>query len=76
MRLASHSLILGGLFLVATVLFPPKAYAYVDPGTGSYILQVVIAGIAAGSFALKLFWGRIRTFFSRFREEPGQEPNA
>lgn len=50
--------------MILALVFPRSAYAYVDPGTGSYVLQIVIAGIAAASFSLKLFWGRIRAFFS------------
>jgi hypothetical protein len=33
--------------------------AYLDPGAGSMLLQVLLGGIAAGGVALKLFWGRI-----------------
>ena len=50
--------------LLAIMLFPPRAHAYIDPATGSYVLQIVIAGIAAGAFALKMFWGRIKSLFS------------
>ncbi len=43
--------------------------AYLDPGTGSVILQAVIAGFMGAMFAIKLFWGKIksgiRTVFSR-----------
>lgn len=35
------------------------AYAYLDPGTGSLILQALIAGIAAGLTAIKIFWTKI-----------------
>ena len=41
------------------------AHAYIDPGTGSYILQIVIAGLVGAAFTLKLFWRRIQIFFSR-----------
>ncbi len=37
--------------------------AYLDPGTGSIIIQVVIATFVGGMFAAKLYWRRIRTFF-------------
>ena len=37
--------------------------AYLDPGTGSVILQMAIAGLVGGLFAVKLFWGRIGAFF-------------
>jgi len=38
--------------------------AYLDPGTGSFIFQMLIAGFVGGLFALKLFWAHIKTFFS------------
>jgi len=41
---------------------PPRAYAYLDPGTGSYILQIVMASLLGSIFALKLCWGRIKLF--------------
>ncbi len=34
--------------------------AYLDPGTGSMLLQVILGGIAAIGVALKLFWHKIR----------------
>lgn len=39
-----------------------NAYAYIDPGTGSYILQIVIAGLVGAAFTLKLLWKRLRLF--------------
>ncbi|MDP2720720.1 MAG: hypothetical protein Q8O75_02145, partial [bacterium] len=41
-----------------------KAHAYLDPGTGSYILQILAAGVLGGLFAVKTFWRSIRGFFS------------
>ena len=36
------------------------AYAYLDPGTGSMLLQVILGGVAAVAVATKLFWYKIR----------------
>ena len=44
--------------LLITITLP--AYAYLDPGTGSMLLQVILGGIAAVGVALKLFWHKIR----------------
>ena len=38
-------------------------FAYLDPGTGSYILQLIIGALIGGLFAVKLFWNQIRAFF-------------
>jgi hypothetical protein len=45
------------LLLLSTA---PSAWAYLDPGTGSMLLQVILGGIAAVGVALKLFWHKIR----------------
>ncbi|MEM7234697.1 MAG: hypothetical protein AAF517_21135 [Planctomycetota bacterium] len=58
-----------------TLLFPAPAYAYLDPGTGSMILQAIVAGILGGLMAIKLFWRRIFAFFAGLvkREEPERD---
>lgn len=38
--------------------------AYIDPGSGSYILQLVIAGLVGGAFLIKNYWANIKTFFT------------
>lgn len=34
--------------------------AYVDPLSGSVILQVALAGIPAAAFTFKSWWGRVK----------------
>jgi len=52
-------LMTGIICLMLLVVFPSKAYAYLDPGSGSYILQLILAGLLAASFTLKTFWKRV-----------------
>ncbi|TEU11402.1 MAG: hypothetical protein E3J21_23680 [Anaerolineales bacterium] len=46
------------------LIFTRDAHAYLDPGTGSYILQLIIAGLLGASLVVKIYWGNIKTFFS------------
>ncbi len=39
------------------------AQAYLDPGTGSIILQMLLGGVAGGLIIGKLYWERLRMFF-------------
>ncbi|MDG5467933.1 hypothetical protein P9J64_06285 [Deltaproteobacteria bacterium IMCC39524] len=39
------------------------AHAYLDPGAGSLILQVILGGIAGIAIFVKLFWNRFKTLF-------------
>lgn len=54
--------------LVTSVIFASistPAYAYLDPGTGSILLQGAIAAIATVGYVLKLYWYRIKAFVLR-----------
>lgn len=48
------------LAVIVLTLSVEPAYAYLDPGTGSMLLQVILGGVAAVAVALKLFWYKIR----------------
>ncbi len=53
-------------WIAAGLLFPRKSYAYLDLGSGSYFLQMLMAGVFAASVVLKTFWGRIKLFLACF----------
>ena len=48
------------VFMVFALLNPQKAQAYLDPGTGSMIVQTVIALFGSGGYALYLFREKIK----------------
>jgi hypothetical protein len=50
--------------LVAAI--PGTAYAYLDPGTGSYLVQLLIGSLLGGLYAVKLLWSRIRARITSF----------
>ena len=50
------------LLLLLFLLWSRLAYAYLDPGTGSYIFQIIIAALIGGLYAIKLKWKKIKLF--------------
>ena len=40
-------------------------HAYLDPGSGSFLLQLLIATAVGGLFLVKTYWGKIKTFVGR-----------
>jgi hypothetical protein len=50
--------------LIALFAISTQAHAYLDPGTGSMLLQGAIAGIATAAYAIRLYWFRIKAFLS------------
>ena len=53
------------LLTVVLLALPSTAHAYLDPGTGSYVAQLLIGGLLGGLFALGMFWRRVVAFFKR-----------
>ena len=60
----SNLVILFTMFSVL-ILSSKTADAYIDPGTGSMVIQAVLATVAAVSVSIGIFWRRIRLFFDR-----------
>ncbi len=53
------------LLLAASLIFavPGTAYAYLDPGTGSFVLQMLVAGFLGAVLYVKIAWQSIKYFF-------------
>lgn len=59
--------------LTFVIVLYDYAWAYIDPATGSYILQIVLAGILGALFTLKMFWKKISMSITRlFRKNSGE----
>jgi hypothetical protein len=47
-----------------------RPQAYLDPGSGSVLLQLLLAAILGAGFVVKVYWNKIKTFFRRiFKKE-------
>lgn len=42
---------------------------YVDPGSGSYLVQVIIAAILGFLFYFKTIWWKLKSFFTRSKKD-------
>jgi DNA gyrase inhibitor GyrI len=47
---------------------------YLDPGSGSMILQIIAGGLAAVAVTAKLYWGRLMKFLRIRKDEPETTP--
>lgn len=55
----------GAVLLLATA----PAWAYIDPGTGSMLVQSLLAVIAVVLVAGRTAWEKVKSFFSRRRDD-------
>lgn len=57
------------VFFVVLAAVPRFCYAYIDPSTGSLVVQVAIGSAVGAFFAVKVFWKKIvytaKDFFGR-----------
>ena len=46
-----------------SILFKPLMY--LDPGSGSFIIQMLLAGLLGIAVAVRIYWKKIVAFFTR-----------
>ena len=46
--------------LVFILVFTTPAFAYLDAGSGSMLLQLILGGVAGISVVIKLYWNRFK----------------
>jgi hypothetical protein len=47
--------------------------AYLDPGSGSLLLQALVGGVASAAVMAKLYWRRAKRFLRLERDKPGDQ---
>ncbi|MFT3701583.1 MAG: hypothetical protein QM802_04400 [Agriterribacter sp.] len=48
-------------------------FLYIDPGSGSYLVQAIIAAVLGVAFYFKTGWRWIKSIFHRRKDIPGTE---
>ena len=64
------------LAFIALLSVPTPAWAYVDPGLGSYIFQLAIAGFVAGVYTLRHYSQAVFGFFRRQPKAPSNDQTS
>jgi hypothetical protein len=65
MRQRRYWRLIGLAFLLGGVALPQAAPGYIDPGTGSYMLQIAIAFLLGLAFSIKVFLKKIASFLRK-----------
>jgi hypothetical protein len=59
------------IFFFAPMLRP---HEYLDPGSGSFLIQLLIAGIVGAGFIIKMYWKKIKGLFNH--SDRGKEEDS
>ncbi len=52
------------LTIIASLL-PSRASAYIDPGAGSYLFQLIIGVVLGAVFTIKMYWRQLSGFLRK-----------
>ena len=53
------------LCIFTLIVLPTNAFAYLDPGTGSIILQAILGFIAATIASVSIYWTKFKSLISK-----------
>jgi hypothetical protein len=72
--LISHTISRESLVLIGVL---NKDLAYLDPGSGSFILQILLATLLASLLFMKSFWRKIFAYFKKSSpQDQGDDPEV
>lgn len=72
-RILTSSII---LVLLLFSFFTDDSHAYLDPGTGSYIFQLIIAALFGVLLSIRIFWKNIKASFIKLSSKESSENEA
>lgn len=59
----SRALLFVAVMIVPLLLSVRPAYAYIDPGSTNFLVQMLLGGLFAAALGIATFWRRIQSFF-------------
>ena len=76
MKLRKRFSLITGLFILLILLLPSNVYAYLDPGTSSYLLSIILAGIVGAAISFKSFIFKVKNIFIKLFSRSGKKNNV
>ncbi len=73
LRLLTKGLVISGAALTVLVLSTKPVHAYIDPGTGSMIIQAIAAAVLTAGAMLGVFWRSVKNFFMNLGSRSKQD---
>lgn len=62
------------IIFILILIFPENTYAYLDPGNGSYLIQLTLGFLFGGLLSIKLFWKNIKSYFKTKKDDQENTP--
>lgn len=75
-KLTSKMLCSGWLVTICFFLMAKDAHAYIDPGAGSLLLQMLAAAFFGALFTIKIYWNKIKNYFKKSNSGPEEQKGS
>jgi len=66
----------GILMFCLLLLIQRDASAYLDPSSGSILVQILLGGVAGFAVLLRIYWRKIRRKLGLYKEDSNKEPDS
>jgi uncharacterized membrane protein len=66
-------LLISQALIVANIVFPSVAFAYIDPGSGSVIVTTILGLVAAVGYTVRKYFYKIKRLFTGAEEDSEQD---
>ena len=67
----SFAIVIAAVWIVLVCATP--VYAYIDPGSGGMIVQLLLGGVAGAAVVLRLYWHRLLKLVGLRKPDAGEE---
>lgn len=61
---------------VLLLTLPDAAQAYIDPGAGAMLIQLVVGGVSGLLVILRLYWKKCKSLFYKNKKESVEPENS
>jgi len=68
-----HAYISGVLIFLFIVFLQKDASAYLDPSSGSILIQILLGGVAGFAVLLRIYWRKIRRSLGLYKSDSEKE---
>ncbi len=58
-------IISGAILFGFNELFVSDAFAYIDPGSGSLVIQIIVGALVGTGITIKIYWYKLKEKFIR-----------
>ena len=66
----SDLFVLTVVYFITFLIAPTRVYAYLDPGSGSILFQVLVGGVLAIAATVRLYWRRFKSILKHDSTAP------